>query len=97
MIIELKKFGTTLISRQAGREAFSALQTLLKDVAASENIEIDFDGVLTFSPSWGDEFLTPLLNVYGERLVLKNTKNLSVQATLEILQKTTNKTFNVIN
>lgn len=97
MIIELKKFGTTLISRQAGREAFSALQTLLKDVAASENIEIDFEGVLTFSPSWGDEFITPLLNIYGERLILKNTKNPSVQATIEILQKITNKTFNVIN
>lgn len=97
MIIELKKFGTTLISRQAGREAFSALQTLLKDVTTSENIEIDFDGVLTFSPSWGDEFITPLLNVYEERLILKNTKNPSVQATIGILQKTTDKTFNVIN
>lgn len=96
MIIELKKFGTTLISRQAGREAFSALQALLKNTTVSENIEIDFDGVLTFSPSWGDEFLTPLLNVYGERLVLKNTKNPSVQATLEILEKTTGKKFNVI-
>ncbi len=97
MIIELKKFGTTLISRQTGREAFSALQSLLKDVSDSENIEIDFEGVLTFSPSWGDEFLTPLLNIYGERLVLKNTKNPSVKATLEILQKTTNKAFNIIN
>ena len=61
MIIELKKFGTTLISRQTGREAFSALQAILRDVKKSENIEIDFDGVLTFSPSWGAEFLMPLL------------------------------------
>ena len=97
MIIELKKFGTTLISRQAGREAFSALQTLLKDVAASENIEVDFKDVLTFSPSWGDEFLTPLLNAYGEKLVLKNTENPSVQATIEILQKTTGKIFSIAN
>ncbi len=97
MIIELKKFGTTLISRQAGREAFSALQSLLKDATAGENIEIDFDGVLTFSPSWGDEFITPLLNIYGEKLILKNTQNPSVQATIEILQKTTGKVFNVVN
>lgn len=94
MKIELKKFGTTLISRQTGREAFSALQALLRDIKENESIEIDFDGVLTFSPSWGDEFLTPLLNIYGERLTLKNTKNPSVQATLEILQKIIGKNFN---
>lgn len=93
MVIELKKFGTTLLSRQTGREAFSALQPLLKDVKENENLEIDFDGVLTFSPSWGDEFLTPLINTYGERLILKNTSNPSVQATLDILQETIGKNF----
>ena len=93
MDIELKKFGTTLISRQTGREAFSALQPFLKNVEDDEIIKVDFDGVLTFSPSWGDEFLTPLLNVYGDRLLLKDTKNPSVQATLEILEKTIGKNF----
>ena len=93
MIIELKKFGTTLISRQTGREAFSALQPLLRDVKKGEKIEIDFDGVLTFSPSWGDEFLTPLLIAYGDKLVLKNTSNPSVLATLEILEETSKKSF----
>ena len=73
MNIELKKFGTTLLSRQTGREAFLALQPFLKDVKEDEVIEVDFDGVLTFSPSWGDEFLTPLLKIYGDRLILKNT------------------------
>ncbi|MDP3729425.1 MAG: DUF4325 domain-containing protein [bacterium] len=95
MIIELKKFGTTLISRQAGREAFAALQTLLLKLVENEGIEVDFNGVLTFSPSWGDEFLTPLLNLYGKRLLLKNTGNSSVKATLEILEKTLDKKFNV--
>jgi len=37
MKIELKKFGTTLISRQNGREAFAALQT---QIAALEPIPI---------------------------------------------------------
>lgn len=95
MIIELKKFGTTLISRQAGKEAFLAFQPALKDVKDDEIVEVDFDGVLTFSPSWGDEFLTPLLNKYGARLFLKNTSNPSVKATIEILQKSTNKNFNI--
>lgn len=93
MIIELKKFGTTLISRQTGREAFSALRALLRDIKNNENIEINFDGVLTFSPSWGDEFLTPLLNIYSDKLVLKNTDNPSVLATLEMLEKITGKSF----
>lgn len=93
MKIELKKFGTTLISRQTGKEAFSALQPFLKDAKDGEVIKVDFDGVLTFSPSWGDEFLTPLLNTYGNRLLLENTENPSVQATLEILEKTVGKSF----
>ncbi|MBU0547035.1 MAG: DUF4325 domain-containing protein [Patescibacteria group bacterium] len=97
MIIELKKFGTTLISRQMGKEAFLASQSLFKDVKEDEVIEVDFDGVLTFSPSWGDEFLTPLLNTYVDRLVLKNTKNPSVKATLEILQTTIGKQFKISN
>lgn len=95
MIIQLKKFGTTLISRQTGREAFLALQPLLKDLRENGNIEIDFDGVLIFSPSWGDEFLTPLLNIYRDKLILKNTGNPSVQATIEILEETTSSKFNI--
>src|SRR3989344_4472583 len=95
MIIELKKFGTTLISRQTGKEAALASRSLFVDVNKSEPIEVDFDGVLTFSPSWGDEFLTPLLNKYGDRLVLKNTNNPSVRATIDILQTTIGKQFKV--
>lgn len=94
MTIELKKFGTTLISRQTGREAFAALQSQLQGISAAEKIDVDFDGVLTFSPSWGDEFLTPLGKSYGARIQLKHTSNPSVRATLEILQKTTGIEFN---
>ncbi|MFH1423528.1 MAG: hypothetical protein ABIG29_01040 [Candidatus Nealsonbacteria bacterium] len=87
MIIELKKFGTTLISRQTGKEAFAAFQPTLQDIKPKENLEINFEGVLTFSPSWGDEFLTPLAKKFGSRLILVATGNLSVKATLETLEK----------
>lgn len=93
MKIYLKKFGTTLISRQNGREAFAALQSQLSALKESEKLELDFEGVITFSPSWGDEFLSPLLKQYGLRLVLINTDNLSVKATLEFLEKVNNITF----
>ncbi len=85
MIIELKKFGNTLISRQAGREAFAAFQPTLGNINPAEKLEIDFEGVLTFSPSWADEFLTPLIKEFGDRVVLRITDNPSVRATLEIL------------
>lgn len=87
MKIHLKKFGTTLTSRQAGKEAFLAFRPLVADIGTNEPLEIDFEGVVTFSPSWGDEFLTPLQKEFVERLTLKNTGNPSVEATLELLEK----------
>lgn len=96
MIVELKKFGTTLLSRQTGRESFLALRPLLKNLKENEDIEINFKGVLTFSPAWGDEFLTPLLEKYEDKLILENTSNPSVKATIEILQTTLGKQFKVI-
>lgn len=93
MKIYLKKFGTTLTSRQAGREALAAFQPSLKDITASEPLEVDFEGVITFSPSWGDEFISPLQSQFGERLTLINTANSSVKATLELLEKINQKKF----
>lgn len=86
MTIYLKKFGTLLFSRETGREAFAALQAQIAELKEHENLEVDFEGVITFSPSWGDEFLTPLIKKYGDRVFLINTKdNPSVKATLELL------------
>ena len=87
MRVELKKFGTMLISRPSGREALLAFQPTLKTLSDTETIDIFFDGVTTFSPSWGDEFLSPLQKKYGERLVLHASSNLSVRLTLELLEE----------
>ena len=91
MNIYLKKFGTTLVSRQSGKEALAAFRPQLTTVKKDEKLLIDFDGVITFTPSWADEFLTPLFVEYGDRIVLQNTKNPSVRATLELLEKIKNK------
>lgn len=93
MKIELSKFGTTLISRELGSEAFKAFQPILRKITDNENLEIDFSGVLTLSPSWADEFLTPLFDQLGKRLVLLPTDNLSVHATLKILQEANKKSY----
>jgi len=85
MKLQLEKFGRTLISRELGGEAFKAFQPTLRELSKNEELEIDFSGVLTLSPSWADEFLSPLLNQLDDKLLLLPSDNLSVQATLKIL------------
>ena len=93
MKLQLEKFGKTLISRELGSEAFKAFQITLRELPKDEDLEIDFSGVLTLSPSWADEFLSPLLNQLGEHLVLLSSDNLSVHATLRILQEANKQSF----
>jgi len=95
MKLQLEKFGKTLISRELGSEALKALQPTLRELPEKEELEIDFSGVLTLSPSWSDEFLSPLLNLLGDRLVLLSSDNLSVQATLKILQEVNERPFKI--
>ncbi len=85
MTIQLKKFGTTLLSRPAGREAYLAFSPTFDAVAPNEQVIVDFEGVITFSPSWGAEFLGPLSARFPDRLVLKKSKNLSVILSLETI------------
>src|SRR3989344_5151064 len=93
MKLQIEKFGKTLISRELGSEAFKAFQTTLRELSKDEEIEINFSDVLTLSPSWADEFLSPLLDLMGNRLVLLPSDNLSVHATLRILQESNKYTF----
>ena len=76
-----------LVSRPDGREALMAFQPTLNEIKNGEGIEIDFDGVDVLSPSWADEFVTPLQERYKGRIKYKNTDNSSVKATLEFLEE----------
>lgn len=87
MVIQIKKFGTTLTSRPFGQEAYGAFKPTLKELKDNEAIFIDFSGVNTFSPSWGDEFLTPLMQIYKNRIYIKKTDNPSVIETLSLLEE----------
>ena len=86
MIIKINKFGTTLVSRPAGKEAFLAFQPTLREISENENIEVDFDGVHVLAPSWADEFLTPLYGQFEARIKLINTTNPSVLESFKILK-----------
>lgn len=87
MTIDLKKFGTMLVSRPSGKEAWLAFQPTLKDVPDTEEIIVDFKEVLVLTPSWADEFLTPLRSRFDGRVKLLNIDNASIEATLAILAK----------
>lgn len=93
MKLLLEKFGKTLISRELGSEAFKAFQPTLRELPEQEELVVDFSGVLTLSPSWADEFLSPLLDLIGNRLALLPSDNLSVHATLRILQEANKRLF----
>lgn len=86
MIIQLKKFGTTLVSRPSGKEAWLAFQPILNQIPGKEQVVVDFEGVDVLTPSWADEFLTPLRKRFRGRVKLQNINNPSVTATLAILE-----------
>jgi len=94
MKIKLKKFGKTLTSRDSGREAYKAIQKQLEEIKNDQKIILDFSGVNTFTPSWGDEFITNLSRKFGQNLVLIKSENPSVIATLELLSEIHNIEFN---
>ncbi|MEK7376140.1 MAG: DUF4325 domain-containing protein [Candidatus Margulisiibacteriota bacterium] len=85
----INKFGRILTSRPAGRDAFlSAKAYLLHLKKPDEKLILDFEGVDVLGPSWADEFITPLKNLYGEAgIEFANTKNESVVASIDILDK----------
>lgn len=96
MTILLQKFGDILTSREAGREAFAAFQPTLQQLGVDEKIEIDFKDIGTLTPSWADEFLGKLQEVYGDRLVLLPTRNLSALATIKLLEQIHNRPFKMV-
>lgn len=87
MTIKLSKFGTILTSRPAGREAYLATKAYLLPQKL-DKVEIDYSGVQVMTPSWLDEFLTPLKKEYGDKNIVNvPSRNGSVLASLATLAK----------
>ena len=86
MKIELKKFGKLLISRPSGREAFAVAKAYILKERDDEEVVLDFAGVEVLSPSWADEFISGLKDLYkNAKISYLNTENSSVKATLKSL------------
>lgn len=87
MIIELKKFGDILTSREAGKEALSAFLPTLNTLSENEKITIDFQEVSVLTPSWADEFMRPILEKHPGKVFFVNDSNPSVQAAMRFTVK----------
>ncbi|MBU1124332.1 STAS-like domain-containing protein [Patescibacteria group bacterium] len=83
----MKKFGSVLNSRPAGHEALLAISPHLTEKKDGEELAIDFKGVDVLTPSFADEFITPLVMEHNKNeLRLTNTqKNITVRKTLAFL------------
>jgi hypothetical protein len=85
MRIDVSKFGTVLLSRPAGREAFLSARAYSVPKENIETIELDFSRVKVLTPSWADEFVSGFLETFGSRLEIIEGDNLSVKTTFETL------------
>jgi hypothetical protein len=94
MVIDIKKFGAILTSRQLGKEALAAYLPNFNNISESEKIYVNFEDIDVFSPSWGDEFLTGLYKKFGPSLILKKSSNASVNASIEMLEEANSIKFN---
>ena len=86
MTLDVTKFGEILMSRPAGKEAFSMARAyIFKDLAPDEKISLDFKNVKVLAPSWADEFITNLKSTFPNPVECLNTQNESVSRSLEFV------------
>lgn len=88
MRIDVSKFGETLISRPAGREAYLAARAYSIPKESNDPIELDFTNVKVLTPSWADEFVSGLTTEYGvERVRVIEGENASVKTTFDTIKE----------
>lgn len=85
MRVAIKKFGTLLISRPAGHEAFLAFCSTYKFDDPQELIEFDFAGVNVLAPSWADEFISSIKQKFPNPISCLPSSNASVIESLKFV------------
>ena len=78
----------------AGIWGYRSSYTLLSVIVIQPDIS---EWIVSFSPSWGDDFFNPLLSDYSDRVVFLNTQNPSVKETLKFLGETNNWVLNILS
>ena len=87
MRIAVSKFGTLLISRPAGHEAFLVFCSTHKLDDPQETIELDFTGVNVLAPSWADEFISNIKKKFPNPVLCLPSSNASVIESLKYSPK----------
>lgn len=69
MVLQMVKFGNILNSRPAGREAVLRAKQIINGSNDPEGIVLDFSGVEVLTPSFADEFVKGLKEMYKDKKV----------------------------
>ena len=87
MTLAIHNFGDILMSRPAGKEAFSMAKAyILGTPDKNEKITLDFKDVKVLAPSWADEFITNLKATFPNPIEFLNTENESVSQSLKFVE-----------
>lgn len=85
MVLKLVKFGEMLISRPAGREAYSSAKAYIFS-GKDKKIVFDFEGVKVLTPSWITEFVGSLKVDFPEvKIEYLPSDNPTISASLKML------------
>lgn len=84
--IEIKKYGTFLVSRPEGRDAALVIKHQVLPLVNNDSIIIDFEGVNVMTPSWLDEVMQEIvLKFPKDKIVFKNILPGSVEESLKLV------------
>lgn len=67
MTLQMIKFGNILNSRPAGREAGLRAKQIINGSNESEDVVLDFSNVEVLTPSFADEFVKGLKEIYPDK------------------------------
>ena len=89
MILQLNKFGDSLSSRPAGREAALVCLAYEKQLRTETVIELDFSNVFIMTPSWLSEFVQTLQENGIEKITYLPSDNPSVLSSIQFIEDET--------
>lgn len=88
MKIEMRKFGSLLNGRPAGKEVALRIFQIVNGFINDKEIVLDFAGVEILTPSFADELINLLREKYGEKEIkIENTETPAVKDTMALIMK----------
>ena len=75
MVLQMIKFGNILNSRPSGREAVLRAKQIINGSNNPEGIVLDFTGVEVLTPSFADEFVRGLKEIYSDKNITYKDAN----------------------